>query len=52
MKNRINEQTKKQKQTYRYREQTDNCQVGEEWAKKVKGINQYTLLVIKLVMEM
>ena len=38
--NNINEQTK-QKQTHRYREQTDGCQRGGgmwNWVKKVKGL--------------
>ena len=40
LKNKINEQTK-QKQTYRYREQTGGCQMGgmrEDWMKKVKRL--------------
>ena len=40
LKKNINEQTK-QKQTHRYREQTDGCQRGgvwEDWVRKVKGI--------------
>ena len=41
LKNNINEQTK-QKQTHRYKEQTDGCQrEGElgDWVKKVKGLS-------------
>ena len=41
LKNKVNEQVK-QKQTHRYREQTDGCQMGGElgvWVKKVKGLS-------------
>ena len=40
LRNRVNEQTK-QKQTHRYKEQVDGCQMGEglgRWMKKVKGL--------------
>ena len=40
LKNKINEQTK-YKQTYRYREQTDDCQRGgdvRDWVRKLKGL--------------
>ena len=40
LQNKINEQTK-QKQTLRFREVTDGCQVGEglrDWFKKLKGL--------------
>ena len=40
LKNKVNEETK-QKQTHRYTEQTDGCQMGAglgDWVKKVTGL--------------
>ena len=50
LKNKINEQTN-QKQTHRYKEQIDGCQVGGGWGmgKKEKGIKTYRSPVIKIV---
>ena len=47
-KNKRNEHTK-QKQTHRYREQTEGCQVGGigEMGEKGKGIQKYKLVVTK-----
>ena len=54
LKNKINEQIK-QKQTYRYREHFDDCQMERQFGEmggKGERINMYKLLIIKTVTEM